>query len=213
MEKFLLLFAILDEQRCVDVVDEVAERIGAINTIVRLKDGRTKGYNTDWMAAIGAVERALLSLDPEYRRRQEAPLRIREDEGMERPLNGKHVVLVGAGGAARGMAFGAVERGAKALTIVNRTIERAEKLVGEMKSMGKPCECTAMSTAAFQAGEAGQFEVVMNSTSIGMHPNEGDTPVHSVSPFSAAFSFDFLLPVLNSRESPSSFRTCFASPW
>ncbi|KAJ8909119.1 hypothetical protein NDN08_005814 [Rhodosorus marinus] len=165
--------------KCVDVVDEVAERIGAINTIVRLKDGRTKGYNTDWMAAIGAVERALLSLDPEYRRRQEAPLRIREDEGVERPLNGKHVVLVGAGGAARGMAFGAVERGAKALTIVNRTMERAEKLVGEMKSMGKPCECTAMSIAAFQAGEAGEFDVVMNSTSIGMHPNEGDTPVDS----------------------------------
>lgn len=42
-----------------DEVDPVAQQIGAVNTLVRQADGRLKGYNTDWSAAIAAVERGL----------------------------------------------------------------------------------------------------------------------------------------------------------
>ena len=44
---------------CADEVDAVAQQIGAVNTLVRQQDGTLKGYNTDWSAAISAIERGL----------------------------------------------------------------------------------------------------------------------------------------------------------
>ena len=46
---------------CADEVDPVAQQIGAVNTLVRQQDGTLKGYNTDWSAAISAIERGLSS--------------------------------------------------------------------------------------------------------------------------------------------------------
>lgn len=46
---------------CADEVDAVAQQIGAVNTLVRQQDGTLKGYNTDWSAAISAIERGLTS--------------------------------------------------------------------------------------------------------------------------------------------------------
>ena len=43
-----------------DEVDPVAQQIGAVNTLVRQPDGRLKGFNTDWSAAISAIEAGLL---------------------------------------------------------------------------------------------------------------------------------------------------------
>lgn len=45
---------------CADEVDPVAQQIGAVNTLIRQQDGSMKGYNTDWSAAISAIERGLL---------------------------------------------------------------------------------------------------------------------------------------------------------
>ena len=42
-----------------DEVDPVAQQIGAVNTLVRQPDGRLKGFNTDWSAAISAIEAGL----------------------------------------------------------------------------------------------------------------------------------------------------------
>ncbi len=44
---------------CADEVDLVAQQIGAVNTLVRQSDGSLKGYNTDWSAAITAIENGL----------------------------------------------------------------------------------------------------------------------------------------------------------
>lgn len=44
---------------CADEADSVAARIGAANTLVRTPEGKLKAYNTDWSAAISAVEAAL----------------------------------------------------------------------------------------------------------------------------------------------------------
>ena len=71
-----------------DALEPVAARIGAVNTIVNT-DGRLVGHNTDWIGAAHALEEA-------------------------RPLGGARVLLVGAGGAARAIAFGLHERGARA---------------------------------------------------------------------------------------------------
>lgn len=45
---------------CAAEVDPVAARIGALNTLVKSNDGQLKGFNTDWSAAISAIEQGLL---------------------------------------------------------------------------------------------------------------------------------------------------------
>ena len=82
-----------------DEVDEVAASIGAANTLVRQPGGTLKAYNTDWSAALDAVEAGL--------------------GGGERPLAGKRVVVLGAGGTGRAIAFGARQRGAT-VVVANR---------------------------------------------------------------------------------------------
>jgi 3-dehydroquinate dehydratase/shikimate dehydrogenase len=88
-------------------VDPVAARIGAVNTLIRLPGGGFKGYNTDWEAAVDAIEGGL---------------------GGEGTLAGRSVVVLGAGGAARALVFGALARGASQVTVANRTLSRATAL-------------------------------------------------------------------------------------
>jgi len=103
-------------------VDPIAAQIGAINTLVRQSNGGLKGYNTDYSAAIGAIEDALdeaglfgAGCDPEA---------CEVDFGEEppeagSPLEGMRVVVLGAGGAGRALAFGAAAKGAKVI-VANR---------------------------------------------------------------------------------------------
>lgn len=79
---------------CLDEIDPVAARIGAVNTLV-FSGARVKGYNTDWLGA----NRALAA---------------------EMDLNGASVLLLGAGGSARAIGFGLLEAGAR-LTIASRS--------------------------------------------------------------------------------------------
>ncbi len=84
-----------------DAIDPVAERIGAVNTVVN-RDGTLLGYNTDWVGAVKALEEAT-------------------------PLMGKRVVVLGAGGSARAVCMGLKEAGA-GIHIANRTVEKARDL-------------------------------------------------------------------------------------
>ncbi len=89
------------------LLDEVAEdaaRIGAVNTIVN-REGRLLGFNTDGAGLVRS---------------------LREDLDFE-PV-GRHVVLLGAGGACRAALYALAEAGAQSLTLVNRTRARAEEL-------------------------------------------------------------------------------------
>jgi shikimate dehydrogenase len=88
-----------------DGIDEVAGRIGAVNTVTR-RAGRLEGSNTDWLGAVRALER-------------------------EARLEGARAVVLGAGGSARAVVFGLRERGAQ-VTILNRTPQRAESLAAEL---------------------------------------------------------------------------------
>jgi shikimate dehydrogenase len=85
-----------------DRIDPVAQEIGAVNTIVN-DDGVLIGYNVDWLGAMRAIEETGVIID------------------------GKQAFVVGAGGAARAIAFGLKRRGAS-VTIFNRTPERARAL-------------------------------------------------------------------------------------
>ena len=74
--------------------------------------------------------------------------------------------MLGAGGAARAIAYGLVERGCR-LVIANRTVGRAERLAGELG-----CRWTSLD----QAGDI-PYDVLVNATSVGMHPHVDATPL------------------------------------
>lgn len=152
-----------------DDVDPVAAKIGAVNTLVKRKDGTLKGYNTDYAAAIGAIERAMGG-------RADGPT------GSRSPLEGKTVVVVGAGGAGRGLAFGAAFEGAN-VVVVNRGFERAEALA-------KACGGVAR-TMEDLAGGAVRGDVLANTTSVGMVPDTDATPVPKSAIEAGGFSVVF----------------------
>ncbi len=89
--------------------DGGVERTGACNTMVMKEDGTRVGYNTDYRAAMDSLE---------------AAMRHEDDHSGISPLSNKQVVILGAGGVARPIAFGLVRRGA-GVTICNRTEENA----------------------------------------------------------------------------------------
>lgn len=133
-------------------VDPVAKQIGAVNTLVRQPDGTLKGYNTDYVAAIEAIENA-------YEKKTGTP--------AAEVLKGKTVVVIGAGGAGKALAFGAKFKGAN-VVIANRSVERAQALADA-------CGGTAVSLEDLASGKV-SGDVLANSTSVGMQPNVDDTP-------------------------------------
>lgn len=94
--------------RLVDHVDEMARRIGAVNTIVN-QGGNLVGFNTD-------AQGFLLAL-------RQYPFEVR----------GKKAVLLGAGGAARASAFALLEQGIGSLATVNRDLARAQALAQDLE--------------------------------------------------------------------------------
>jgi 3-dehydroquinate dehydratase/shikimate dehydrogenase len=127
------------------------ERTGTCNTVIFTPDGERVGYNTDYRAAMDALEGAMGGRDSE-----EAPS----------PLFDKQVMILGAGGVARAIAFGLVRRGAH-VTITNRHDERAARLAEEVG-----CRTVNWSMRATNL-----VDVLINATPVGMHPNVDDTPL------------------------------------
>ncbi|MGI8419873.1 MAG: shikimate dehydrogenase [Candidatus Levyibacteriota bacterium] len=87
-----------------DTIDDAAQKIGAVNTIINDK-GKLKGLNTDWTAIITSLEKIT-------------------------KLSGKNIALLGAGGVARGALYAFTQNDGK-VTIFNRTIDVAKKLAEE----------------------------------------------------------------------------------
>ena len=134
-----------------DEVDSLAEKIGAVNTIVNEKK-RLKGYNTD---ASGFL-RALLK------------------EGIQ--PEGKNVVILGAGGASRAIAFILADRGAE-LTIINRHLAPAQEMAGRIFSFfRKEVKALELNRENLKIALDGA-DIVVNTTSVGMSPNAGKSPV------------------------------------
>jgi shikimate dehydrogenase len=127
-----------------DEVDGVAERIGAVNTIVNLGRGRLAGHNTDWVGAVRALEEVTA-------------------------LRGARVLLLGAGGAARAVAFGLRERLAE-VTIANRDRAKGEAVAAETGAHAAPFS---------ERGRAAAYDVVVNATTIGQKDQgaSGDSPL------------------------------------
>jgi shikimate dehydrogenase len=131
-----------------DHVDDLAKRIGAVNTIVN-DDGLLSGFNTDASGAVRALSEAVAD------------------------LSGKRVCVIGAGGAARAVAFGLATEGMR-VHCVYRTISRAQQLATEV-SHAVAAEVT--SGGLEDLSELESFDVVVNASSAGMAEYGGESLV------------------------------------
>jgi len=145
----------VDVLRFLDKLDPLAEKIGAVNTIVN-DDGFLTGYNTD---AAGWLQ-AMLS------------------RGCD-PSN-KKVAVLGAGGASRAISFILAERGAH-LVILNRRLELewAEELAGRISTTFSRETRALELNRTNLTGALEKAEILVNATSVGMSPDTDQTPVDS----------------------------------
>jgi len=117
-------------------LDESAQTIGAVNCVYN-----GKGYNTDWIGFLQGLEINEIS------------------------LNGKDCTILGAGGAARAIAFGMVNAGVKSISIKNRTQVKANQLLDWINSIfpkNGPCK---------------NSEIIINCTPLGMWPETEFIPM------------------------------------
>lgn len=143
-----------------DDVDSTAMAIGAVNTVVN-RDGILYGYNTDWLGT-------LIPLANHY------GVQIKNLQHIPRFLEGKKVALIGAGGASRAMAFAVLMAGAE-LYIFNRTKETATILAQDLREVMALAKIQVFDDKLINGVYA--CDIVINSTSLGMSPNQHQTPV------------------------------------
>ncbi|KLN60874.1 shikimate dehydrogenase [Kiloniella spongiae] len=98
-----------------DEVDPLAKRIGAVNTIV-FKDGRSYGSNTDAFGFIENLKQGTENID------------------FSLDFSGAKTIVLGAGGASRGVIVALQDAGVQNIILVNRTRERAEVLAADLSS-------------------------------------------------------------------------------
>ncbi len=136
-----------------DEVRENARRIGAVNTVKREGEKLT-GYNTDGIGVLESLKNRIGK------------------------VGNKSVLLLGAGGAARAIAFTLAEAGAD-MFISNRTASKAENLSSDVKEKTGVDLRTIPQERRDLAKIIEDVDVLINSTSVGMHPNEDETPVEA----------------------------------
>ncbi len=129
----------------VDELDAAAKRLGAVNT-VWLEDGVLKGGNTDGYGFLANLDDRAPGWDDK-----------------DRIIRG--ALVLGAGGAARAIVDGLVERGFSPVFIANRTVERAQALADKF---GESCEAISLD----DVGSASAISFVVNTTSIGMNDDQ-----------------------------------------
>lgn len=136
-----------------DEIDDNAKCIGAVNTVT-IKNGILKGYNTDGSGFLKSFE-----------------------ENTGEKINGKNILILGSGGAARAISMTLALNKAKKIFICNRTYEKAIKLSVEInKHVG---DCSIAIPMVYEEIEktAKMSDVLINCTSIGMYPNIDVSPL------------------------------------
>ncbi len=136
------------KQAAAELVNELtprAARAQAVNTIAFFENATLLGDNTDGVGLITDLER-----------------------NLQIDLADKRVLLLGAGGAARGVVGPLLERELRSLTIANRTPYKARKLAAEFADVGPIAGCT------FADIEGPSYDLIVNATSAGL---QGEMPV------------------------------------
>ncbi len=128
------------------VKDEETTKIGAANTLYQT-DGKWAAANTDASAALEAIQQGL------------------QKAGRDTDLTGRKVLILGAGGAARAVGYSMIQQGA-ALTVTNRSRERGRSLAADLG-----CQFVSWENRGAES-----CEILVNCTSVGMHPRLDETP-------------------------------------
>ena len=129
--------------RHLDGIDPLAEQIGAVNTVVVRGGGRLYGYNTDYVGILRALQGAIR-------------------------LHASRVLLVGAGGAARAVAFALATAGAFVCVTARRP--------GAARALARAVSGEAVPRAALRRR---QFDAIVNCTPVGQSPNAGESPLRA----------------------------------
>lgn len=132
-----------------DDIDEGASILGAVNTLVN-DQGKWIGYNTD---GIGYV-RSLI-------------------EETKISLRGKRILMIGAGGAARGVIYALAKELPEMIWVANRTVDKAKSLAQSMKPY---TEVFGMGMDAIDDIKH-NVDIVINTTAVGMHPQVDAMPI------------------------------------
>lgn len=125
-------------------VDGLAEKIGAVNTLVRCAGGY-KGYNTDMPGLCRAMA----------------------GDGVR--VEGEQVLILGAGGVARAVAVMLAEKAAQ-VYLLNRTVEKAAAIADEVNRYAGRQAVKALSLADYSALPEGRF-LAVQATNVGMYPD------------------------------------------
>ena len=138
----------IEVMQFLDEIDEVAGLIGAVNTI---DFKNMKGYNTDGIGAVKAIEEVTSIKD-------------------------KNIVIAGAGGASRAISFYIAKYGAESLTILNRNVEKAENLAGDVLGSDLIGDVKSDSISKIN-GYLNDADILIDTTPVGMHPNVDAKPI------------------------------------
>lgn len=136
----------------VPLLDEIAEEarvIGAVNTVV-CEDGMLIGSNTDGAGYLQSLQ---------------------EETGLD--VRQQRILVIGAGGAARGVAYALAKAGAEHIVIANRTREKAEQLQDALSSL---TEVTAIQLDDMRHWMRDRT-LIINTTSVGMAPSTDVSPL------------------------------------
>lgn len=140
-----------------DELDPLAEKIGAVNTVLVTPEHKLRGYNTDGAGFY-------LSLQKHW----------------DKPLDETSFFCLGAGGAGRAICVTLASYGAKKIYISDLYPESAGKLVADINSMGAAvAELVPFQDQSAIAETAQKCQVIMNATGVGMAPKLDQSPVDS----------------------------------
>ena len=137
-----------------DELSDYAKRAGAVNTLVFREDGSIYGANTDGIGLLRDLK-----------------------QNHKVTVEGKRVLLLGAGGAGKGVVQPLMEENPTCLVIANRTPERAEELAKEFTDLGD------VSGGSFNdLRDQGEFDIIINATAAslqGIMPPMPESCIHS----------------------------------
>jgi len=133
-----------------NTLDDIAKLIGAVNTI---DFKNLKGYNTDGIGAIKAIE----EIDS---------------------VKNKNIVIAGAGGASRAISFYLAKYGADKITILNRNIDKAKNLANDILNSNLIEDIKTDSISQIN-DYLNDSDILINTTPVGMSPNINDKPIAS----------------------------------
>ena len=143
----------IEIMKFLDDMDTTSKVIGAVNTVSN-ENGKLKGYNTDMIGFLDPIKKKNLA------------------------IKDSQVLLLGAGGAARAIVTAMVKEKAGKITIVNRTLENANKLAEFAKKIGGNVDTVSIQEANKLITD---YKFIINSTSIGMRNEPSPISTENIS--------------------------------